>query len=62
MSDVEWADWDRRKTPKVIHIYRTGTGYLCDSVEPNVSWPNSKMTEDFANSLPICPKCLEARG
>jgi len=63
MSGVEWADWDKRKTPKVIHIYRTGTGYLCDSVPTNTSWPDSKMKDkEFIKSLPVCPACLEVRG
>ena len=63
MSSVEWADWDKRKTPKVIHVYRTGTGYLCKSKPINVSWPDSKMNnKEFIMSLPVCPKCLEMRG
>ena len=62
MADVEWSYGEKRITPKVIHIYRTGVGYLCDKVIPNTSWPNTKMDSDFASILPICSDCLEARG
>ena len=63
MSDVEGADWDKRKTPKVIHIYRNGATYLCGTdIFTNTSWPNSKMRDKaFIKSLPVCTECLEAR-
>ena len=42
--------------PTQLH-YSNQDGRLCG--EPVISWPDKYMTDAFARTLPICPKCLE---
>ncbi len=60
LSNVEWAYGEKKITPKVIHI-RRGNKILCGYDNEGISWHNTKMSNEFADTLPTCPECLEAR-
>ena len=42
--------------PTHLH-YSSGRERLCG--EPIISWPDKYMSDEFARTLPVCPKCIE---
>jgi len=55
-EDRAWKDIQKTlKTPTCIHISVSGKGKLCGAKKE--WWPEKNMTDEFAQTLPVCEDC-----
>ena len=58
-SNNEWKEIQKTlKKPKFIHISDNRSIYRCGASKE--WWPEKYMSDEFAQTLPTCPNCLEA--